>query len=92
LQDVHETRRLAELVLPTEFYQCQMVPDTLQNLATIGTGEKVNLLFLRAYLRAGHAIPLPQEPRDYPAATPKCVSSGWCSGWSKPMWKASIPA
>jgi len=66
LQDVHETRRLAELVLPTEFYQCQMVPDTLQNLATIGTGEKVNLLFLRAYLRAGHAIPLPQEPRDYP--------------------------
>jgi DNA polymerase elongation subunit (family B) len=66
LQDVHETRRLAELVLPTEFYQCQMVPDTLQNLATIGTGEKVNLLFLRAYLQAGHAIPLPQEPRDYP--------------------------
>lgn len=66
LQDVHETRRLAELVLPTEFYQCQMVPDTLQNLATIGTGEKANLLFLRAYLQAGHAIPLPQEPRDYP--------------------------
>ncbi|MCS7064844.1 MAG: hypothetical protein NZL85_01075, partial [Fimbriimonadales bacterium] len=66
LQDVHETRRLAELVLPTEFYQCQMVPDTLQNLATIGTGEKANLLFVRAYLQAGHTIPLPQEPRDYP--------------------------
>ncbi|MEN3000835.1 MAG: DNA polymerase domain-containing protein [Armatimonadota bacterium] len=66
LQDVRETRRLAELVLPTEFYQCQMLPDTLQNLATIGTGEKVNLLFLRAYLQAGHVIPLPQEPRDYP--------------------------
>jgi hypothetical protein len=26
LQDVHETRRLADLTLPTEFYQCQMLP------------------------------------------------------------------
>lgn len=66
LQDVHETRRLAELVLPTEFYQCQMLPDTLQNLATIGTGEKANLLFLRAYLAQGHAIPTPEPPRSYP--------------------------
>ncbi len=66
LQDVHETRRLAELTLPTEFYQCQMVPDTLQNLATIGTGEKANLIFVRAYLQARHAIPLPQPPREYP--------------------------
>ncbi len=43
------------LVLPTEFYQCQMIPDTLQDLATIGTGEKANLLFVRAYLMKGHA-------------------------------------
>ena len=66
LQDVHETRLLAELVLPTEFYQCQMLPDTLQNLATIGTGEKANLLFVRAYLMQGHAVPTPEPPRDYP--------------------------
>jgi len=66
LQDVHETRRLADLTLPTEFYQCQMLPDTLQNLATIGTGEKANLLFLRAYLAQGHAVPAPQEAREYP--------------------------
>jgi DNA polymerase I len=66
LQDVHETRRLADLTLPTEFYQCQMLPDTLQNLATIGTGEKANLLFLRAYLAEGHAVPAPQEAREYP--------------------------
>ncbi|MCL6536423.1 MAG: DNA polymerase [Armatimonadetes bacterium] len=66
LQDVHETRRLADLTLPTEFYQCQMLPDTLQNLATIGTGEKANLMFLRAYLAEGHAIPAPQEAREYP--------------------------
>lgn len=66
LQDVHETRRLADLTLPTEFYQCQMLPDTLQNLATIGTGEKANLLFIRAYLAEGYAIPTQQEAREYP--------------------------
>ena len=66
LQDVHETRRLADLTLPTEFYQCQMLPDTLQNLATIGTGEKANLMFLRAYLAEGYAVPAPQGSREYP--------------------------
>lgn len=65
-QDVHETRRLADLTLPTEFYQCQMLPDTLQNLATIGTGEKANLMFLRAYLAEGYAVPAPQGAREYP--------------------------
>lgn len=66
LQDVHETRRLADLTLPTEFYQCQMLPDTLQNLAVIGTGEKANLMFTRAYLAAGYAIPTQQAAREYP--------------------------
>ncbi|MCX7925993.1 MAG: hypothetical protein N2554_09315, partial [Fimbriimonadales bacterium] len=66
LQDVHETRRLADLTLPTEFYQCQMLPDTLQNLAVIGTGEKANLMFIRAYLAEGYAIPTQQEAREYP--------------------------
>jgi DNA polymerase I len=77
LQDVHETRRLAELTLPTEFYQCQMLPDTLQNLATIGTGEKANLLFLRAYLAEGYAVPAPQEAREYPGGyTQRCAAWG----------------
>ncbi len=66
LQDVHETRRLADLTLPTEFYQCQMLPDTLQNLAVIGTGEKANLMFIRAYLAEGYAIPTQQAAREYP--------------------------
>ncbi|MCS7210001.1 MAG: hypothetical protein NZ874_10575, partial [Fimbriimonadales bacterium] len=66
LQDVHETRHLADLTLPTEFYQCQMLPDVLQNLAVIGTGEKANLMFIRAYLAEGYAIPTQQQAREYP--------------------------
>ncbi|MCS7310773.1 MAG: DNA polymerase domain-containing protein [Armatimonadota bacterium] len=66
LQDVQETARLAEIVLPTEFYQTQMVPDTYQHVATAGSGEKINAIFVRAYLHAGYAIPKPQPARDYP--------------------------
>ncbi len=66
LQDAEETARLAEIVLPTEFYQTQMVPDTYQHVATAGSGEKINAIFVRAYLHAGYAIPRPQPARDYP--------------------------
>lgn len=66
LQDAQETAKLAEIVLPTEFYQTQMVPDTYQHVATAGSGEKINAIFVRAYLHAGYAIPRPQPPRDYP--------------------------
>lgn len=66
LQDVYETRMLAEITLPTEFYQTQMIPDSFQNVSVTGTGEKVNLLFLRAYLHARQAIPKQQPPREYP--------------------------
>jgi DNA polymerase elongation subunit (family B) len=62
VQDVQETRRLAELVFPTEFYQSQMVPESFQNVAVGGSGEKINTLLIREYLRQGHAIPQPQPP------------------------------
>jgi DNA polymerase I len=64
--DIIETGRLAELVAPTEFYQAQMVPDAYGSCAVTGTGEKINAIFLRAYLAAGQAIPRPQTPRPYP--------------------------
>ncbi|MER3473405.1 MAG: DNA polymerase [Armatimonadota bacterium] len=66
LQDAQETAKLAEIVLPTEFYQTQMVPDTYQHVATAGSGEKINAIFVRAYLHAGYAIPRPRPARDYP--------------------------
>lgn len=65
LQDVAETRALAELVTPTEFYQAQMVPDSYQNVCTTGSGEKINSLLVRNYLAAGAAIPHSQPTREY---------------------------
>ncbi len=66
LGDVRETRRLAEIVCPTEFYQAQMVPDSYQSVAVTGSGEKINSIFVRAYLQEGHAVARQQAPQPYP--------------------------
>ena len=65
LGDVRETRRLAEIVTPTEFYSTQMVPDVFQSVAVTGSGEKINSVFVRAYLQAGHAIARQQPSQPY---------------------------
>ena len=65
IADVRETRRLAEVVCPTEFYQTQMVPDVYQSVAVTGSGEKINSIFVRAYLQHDHAIARQQAPVPY---------------------------
>ena len=66
LDDVLDTDLLSRLTLPTEFYQAQLLPSSLQSVATGGPGEKVNDLLVRAYVRAGHSIPVPGPPMSYP--------------------------
>lgn len=61
--DVRETARLSSLVCPAEFYLTQMVPDTYQSAATSGTGEKINSILIREYLRRRHAVPCPKPTR-----------------------------
>ena len=75
-QDVRETAGLAALVCPAEFYLTQMVPDTYQVVATTGTGEKINSILIREYLRQGHAIPKPQPARGVPGGYTELRASG----------------
>ena len=65
IADVRETRRLSEIVSPTEFYQTQMVPDAYQSVAVTGSGEKINSIFVRAYLQHQHAVTRQQAPVPY---------------------------
>ncbi len=65
-QDVVETRMLADLITPVEFYQTQMVPDNYGQVAVTGSGERINSLFVRAYLNAGQAVPLPESSKPFP--------------------------
>lgn len=63
--DVRETRRLAEIVCPTEFYQSQMIPDVYQSVAVTGSGEKINSVFVRAYMHGGSAVSLQRASVPY---------------------------
>jgi len=76
LQDVRETRKLAELVCPPEFYLTQMLPDTYGHAATSGTGEKINSIFVRHYLHKGHAIPEPKPPAPLPGGYTEVRTTG----------------
>jgi len=64
-QDVIETRKLAELISPVEFYQAQMVPDNYGQTVVTGNGEKINSLFVRAYLAQGRAVARMRPSRPY---------------------------
>lgn len=66
MQDAIETRALSNLIGSAEFYLTQMVPDTYSSIVTSGTGEKINLIMIREYLRQGHGIPQAQPPTQVP--------------------------
>ncbi len=85
-QDAHETAALAALVAPTEFYQTQMVPDSYQNVAVTGNGEKINAIFVREYLRRGRAVAKQKAPQPYPGGYTEVRETGVI----KPIVKADV--
>jgi DNA polymerase I len=59
LDDVHETRAISEILSPSYFVQAQIFPLSYQHTILRGNATKINLLFLREYLRQRHAIHTP---------------------------------
>lgn len=76
LDDVRDVDVLSSLTLPTEFYQSQIVPWSLQEVATRGPGEKIDDLVVRAYLAEGHSLPLAQPARPYPGGFAEVRATG----------------
>lgn len=76
LDDVRDVRALSAVVTPTEFYVTQIVPRSFQDVASGGTGEKINAILVRAYLAKRHGIPRPQPPRDYPGGYTEIRAAG----------------
>lgn len=92
LQDTRETRMLAELVTPADFYSTQMIPDTYGAVATGGAGEKINSLLVREYLRAGHAVPLPRPPTPCPGGYTEVRRTGVIHGVVKADVESLYPS
>ncbi len=65
LQDVRETRALAGILSRSYFIQAQIFPYNYQDVIVRGNATKIDALFLREYLRRGHALPETPEPRPF---------------------------
>lgn len=76
LQDVRETRSVAAIVCPPDFYLTQMIPDTYARITTTGTGEKINSVLIREYLRNSRAIPRQSEPKPLPGGYTEVRTTG----------------
>lgn len=76
LDDVRDVDMLSRVIMPTEFYQTQMLPTTYQRSTLTGTGRKIDDLMLRSYLAAGHGLPRAQPSRPYPGGYVELVQAG----------------
>jgi DNA polymerase I len=76
LDDVRDVDMLSRVIMPTEFYQTQMLPTTYQRSTMTGTGRKIDDLMLRSYLAAGHSLPRAQASRPYPGGYVELVQAG----------------
>ncbi len=60
IDDVRETRALADRLSMSTFFLTQMLPFNYGTLARTGSTAKIESLFLREYLRKRHSIPKPE--------------------------------
>jgi DNA polymerase I len=59
LDDVRETRAISDILSPSYVVQAQIFPLSYQNTILRGNATKIDLLFLREYLRQRYAIHTP---------------------------------
>jgi len=60
LDDVRETRQLADLLSGSNFYMTQMMPFSYAQVSRMGPAAKIEGLFVREYLKEKRSIPRPQ--------------------------------
>ena len=80
LDDVRETRALSDLLSRSYFFQAQIFPLSFQNVVVRGNAAKIDSLFVREYLRQGHAIPKSEEARSFPGGYTDIFYQGVAKG------------
>ncbi|MCF7792132.1 MAG: hypothetical protein K9M56_09065 [Victivallales bacterium] len=76
MDDVRETKSIAEILSPSSFYQVQLEPLSYQNIIVRGNATKIETLFLASYLNSRESIPLPQPPKKITGGLTKSFRSG----------------
>jgi DNA polymerase, archaea type len=80
LDDVRETRALAEVLSPSYFVQAQIFPYSYQNAVLRGNATKIDAILMRAYLAARHSIPAPAAPVEVAGGYTAMLKSGVARG------------
>jgi DNA polymerase elongation subunit (family B) len=65
LEEVRETRDVAEALSASYFVQAQIFPYSYQNAILRGNATKIDALMMRAYLAECHSIPAGGEPKAF---------------------------
>jgi DNA polymerase elongation subunit (family B) len=65
LEEVRETRDVAEALSASYFVQAQIFPYSYQNAILRGNATKIDALMMRAYLAAQHSIPAGGEAKPF---------------------------
>ena len=76
LDDVRETRAIAEIMSPSYFYQAQLVPLRYQDCIVRGNATRINALLTAEYLAAGHGIPFPEPAAAFAGALTRAFHAG----------------
>lgn len=67
---------LGNLLEPSYFYQCAILPLSYQELIVRGNGTSLDALFVAEYLRNNHSLPLPEAPRRFAGALTRADQIG----------------
>ncbi len=76
LDDVRETRAISDILSPSYFVQAQIFPLSYQNTILRGNATKIDMLFMREYLRQRHAIQTPSPGQAVSGGFTDCRYQG----------------
>jgi len=86
MQDVRETRSLADTLSQSYFIQAQIFPYNYQDVIVRGNATRIDALFLREYLRRGTAIPGTPETRGFEGG----YTDVFLIGVARNVWQCDI--
>jgi DNA polymerase elongation subunit (family B) len=86
MDDVRETRAIANLLSPSYFYQTQLIPMSYQNCIVRGNATRIDALLTADYLAAAAALPTPEPSRPFAGA----LTDAFVAGVRKNVWHCDV--
>lgn len=76
MDDVRETRAIADILSPSYFYQTRLLPLSYQNCVVRGNATRIDALLTSTYLSMNAALPYPEKDRRFAGGLTKTFATG----------------